>query len=240
MLSGSDEEYVLTIIKQFRERFDTVDLGDAKFLLGLGIQRNVNAGTILLQDAYAKAVLDKFGMADKHPAKTPAKAGPIFIEEEEILSPDEIKFFRSATGSLLYFSRCTRPDITHSVMVLTRRMSKPRPRAMSKLKRVLRYLKGAVSIGNTYSEDVEDGDKLTAHVDSDVLNFAGGPVGWRFTKKTVVAISTVEAEHVAMSKACAKILHFGTCWNRLMRSRSRQPSCSRITLVQCHLVGALK
>ena len=129
----------MTIIEQLKERFDTMDLGDAKLLLGLGIQRNVNAGTILLtQDAYVKAVLDKFGMADAHPAKTPAEAGPISIEEEEILSPEDIKFFRSAPGSLLYLSRCTRPDITHSVMVLTRSMSKPGPRAMSKLKRVLR------------------------------------------------------------------------------------------------------
>ena len=37
MLPGSDEEYVLTIIEQLKERFDTVDLGDAKSLLGLAI-----------------------------------------------------------------------------------------------------------------------------------------------------------------------------------------------------------
>ena len=54
MLSGSNGEHTLTIMEQLKERFDTVDLGDAKFLLGLGIQRNVNAGTILrAQDAYA-------------------------------------------------------------------------------------------------------------------------------------------------------------------------------------------
>ena len=60
-----------------------------------------------------------------------------------------------------------RSDITHSVMVLSRSMSKPGPRAMTKLKRVLRYLKGAVSIGITSREDAEDGDKLTVYVDSD-------------------------------------------------------------------------
>ena len=31
---------------------------------------------------------------------------------------------------------------------------------------------------------------------------------WRSTKQTVVAISTVEAEYVAMYKACVMILHF--------------------------------
>ena len=40
------------------------------------------------------------------------------------------------------------------------------------------------------------------------MYFAGGPVDWRSTKQTVVAISTVEAEYVAMSKACLMILHF--------------------------------
>ena len=108
------------------------------------------------------------------------------------------------------------------MMVLTRSMSKPSPRAMSKVNRALRCLKGTVSIGITYSEHAEDGDKFTVYADSDhvgdqdkgysttgsVLYVAGGPVEWRSTKQTVVAISTVEAEYVAMPKACVMILHF--------------------------------
>ena len=107
-------------------------------------------------------------------------------------------------------------------MVLSRSMSKPDPRAMTKLKRVLRYLKGTVSIRITYSEDADDGDKLTAYVGSDhagdqdkgysttgiVIYLAGGPVNWRSTKQTVVTISTVEAEYDAMFKACVMVLHF--------------------------------
>ena len=38
------------------------------------------------------------------------------------------------------------------------------------------------------------------------LYLVGGLVDWRW--QTVVAISTVEAEYVAMSKACLMILHF--------------------------------
>ena len=33
-------------------------------------------------------------------------------------------------------------------------------------------------------------------------------MNWRSTTQTVVAISTVEAEYVAMSKACVMVLHF--------------------------------
>ena len=49
MLSGDDEERVLKIIEHLKERFETVDLGDARFLLEIGIQRNVK--TILLRRA---------------------------------------------------------------------------------------------------------------------------------------------------------------------------------------------
>ena len=105
--------------------------------------------------------------------------------------------------------------------VLTKSMSKPGPRVMTKLNRVLRYMKGTVSIGIIYREDAEDGDILTAYVDSYhagdqdkgysttgiLLYFAGGPVDLRSTKQAVVAISTVETEYVAMSKACVMVLH---------------------------------
>ena len=70
LFTGTDEDQVSTTIEQLKERFDTVDLGDARFLLGMAIQRNVDAGTILLtQEAYAKAVLDKFGMVNARPRR---------------------------------------------------------------------------------------------------------------------------------------------------------------------------
>ena len=84
------------------------------------------------------------------------RPGPIYIEEEDTLLPEDTKLFMSTTGSHLYLSRRTRSDITHSVTVLTKSMSKPDPRAMTQLKQVLMYLKGTVSIGITYSEDAED------------------------------------------------------------------------------------
>lgn len=106
-------------------------------------------------------------------------------------------------------------------LVLTRSMATPGPKETAKLKRMLRYLKGTISIGITNSEDAEDGDKLTAYVDSDFtedkdgrrsttsvfLFLAGGPVDWGSMKQTVVALSSMEAEYVAMSKASTMITH---------------------------------
>ncbi|CAB1118547.1 unnamed protein product [Ectocarpus sp. CCAP 1310/34] len=223
LLTGEGENKVLSIVDQLNERFETVDLGGARFLLGMGINRDRAAGTILLeQEAYTNAVLDKFGMADARPTTSPSEAGPVSVLEDEVLSAEDTTYFRSATGSLLYLSRCTRPDITHSMMVLTRSIAKPGPRAMQKLKGVLMYLKGTISIGVRNGEDAEDGNVITAFVDSDfagdldkgysttgvVLYFAGGPVEWTSSKQTVVATSSVEAEFVALSKGCNIIKYF--------------------------------
>ena len=63
-----------------------MDLGDAKFHIGMGIHRNVHAGTIILsQEKYARTILETYRMADARPTKTPAEAGPVKIEEDEIL-----------------------------------------------------------------------------------------------------------------------------------------------------------
>lgn len=159
----------------------------------MDIKRERNAGTIILeQEACANVVLDRFGMADSRPVRAPADAGPISIIEDETLPAEETKHFRSATGYLLYLSRCTRPEMAHFVMILTRSMAKPGPNAVNKLKRVLRYLKGNPTIGVTHNEDAEDGNILSAFIDSDfagdsdtghlttgvVLYLVGGPMDW--------------------------------------------------------------
>ena len=59
LLSGSDSEQVLNVIEKLKDRFETVDLGHAKFLLGMGIHRSMKAGTIILsQETYARTILE--------------------------------------------------------------------------------------------------------------------------------------------------------------------------------------
>ena len=168
LLSGLNSEQVLNVIEKLKDKREAVDLGDANFLLAMGMHRNVNAGTFFWsQETCAKRALETYGMAHAHPTKTPARQGPVQINEEYCFSTEDTTLFRSATGSLVYLSRCTRPDFAHADMVLTRSMSTPVLRAITKRKRVLKYLKGALSIGLTSSGDVEDRDGLTAYVDAD-------------------------------------------------------------------------
>ena len=81
-------------------------------------------------------------------------------------------------------------------------------------KRVLRYLKGTINVGLTYKSD---GQPIKGYVDADwggciedrrshtgylfLLN--GSPISWDSRKQKTVALSTIEAEYMAMSE-CAK------------------------------------
>ena len=101
LLAGSDDENVLKVIEKMKDRFETVDLADPKFLHGMEIHRNVHAGTIILsQETYARTIPETYGMADELPTKTPAEVGPVHIEEDDFVSTEDTTPFRSATESL--------------------------------------------------------------------------------------------------------------------------------------------
>lgn len=68
-------------------------VGDARFLLGMGIERIVEAGTTLLtQEVHARAAPGKFVMVDARPVKTPGEAGPVCVTEEETLTQEDTTY----------------------------------------------------------------------------------------------------------------------------------------------------
>ena len=70
-------------------------------------------------------------------------------DEEECINQQQ---YQSIIGSLMYLSVSSRPDITYSVSTLARFSSQPNNQHWTALKRVLRYLKGTVHYGITYTQ----------------------------------------------------------------------------------------
>ena len=113
----------------------------------------------------------------------------------------------------MYLAVSTRPDIAFAVNSLARFNSNPQKDHWTALKRVLRYLKGTINIGILYKQD--DSDKCIGYSDADwagdtsdrkstsgyIFMFSGGPISWNSKKQKCVALSTAEAEYVALSGA---------------------------------------
>ncbi|KAL0433142.1 UNVERIFIED_CONTAM: Retrovirus-related Pol polyprotein from transposon TNT 1-94, partial [Sesamum latifolium] len=113
--------------------FEMKDLGNAKKILGMTIDRDRKSSTIFLnQKTYVKSVLEKFSM-------NTAKATSVSLATHFQLSKNQCPKsnsekkhiervpYSNAIGSVMYLMVCTRPDIAYAVSCLSRYMSNAGP-----------------------------------------------------------------------------------------------------------------
>ncbi|KAK4390183.1 hypothetical protein Sango_2081600 [Sesamum angolense] len=112
-------------------------------------------------------------------------------------------------GSLQYLANGTRPDISFSVSKLTRYTSCPDKIHWGALDRVLRYMKGTVSLAIYYGRfpTVLEGYSGTSWIAKNsesngcsgyVFTLGGGAVSWKSAKQTLIIQSTFEVELCAL------------------------------------------
>jgi hypothetical protein len=212
ILAGKDETKMENVKKELSSRFDIKDLGELSYFLGMSIvQKREEKVTWMGQPAYTQKLLTKTGMIDCKPVKTPVDPGHRLVKASEDEEALDQPLYQSVVGSLMYLATCTRPDIAFAVGMLARFSSKPKRSHWTAAKRVLRYLKGTNNLGILYKGDLgmhgysnadwagdADDRKSTSGY---LFLIAGGPVSWKSRKQSTVALSTAEAEYVALSTA---------------------------------------
>lgn len=98
---------------ELQSSYELKDLGMARFILGMKIDRDVASGTITLsQWAYSKWVLKHFHMAGAKPRSTPLPAGLVLSTDDMPTSKEEIQEmkdipYREALGSLMWLQVAT-------------------------------------------------------------------------------------------------------------------------------------
>ena len=123
MLSGPDDEHVLQIdIEKLKDRFETVDLGGVKFLLGMyaNAQKRArrNHCSIYSRKHTRERFRKRFGMADTTLGKNRLLTrGPCRLERKKVSSTGDTTLFRhAATFSSFSQQFCPRPDVAHAVI----------------------------------------------------------------------------------------------------------------------------
>nr|GEV94332.1 copia protein [Tanacetum cinerariifolium]GEV94421.1 copia protein [Tanacetum cinerariifolium] len=124
--------------------------------------------------------------------------------------------YRGMIGSLMYLT--SRPGFTYAVCLCARYQVKPTKKHLNAVKRVFRYLKGTINMGLWYSKDTSmfliayaDADHAgcqdTRRSTSGSAQFIGDKlVSWSSKKQKCTAISSIEAEYIALSGCCAQTL----------------------------------
>ena len=170
-------------------------------------------------------------MSDSKPVGTPVDPGSHLLKATDNGKALKLQQYQSLVGSLMYLSVCSRPDLAYAVNNLARFSSKPNRSHWTAAKRVLRYLRGTANYGITfvrsesgeclgYSDADWAGDREDRRSTSGYLfQIAGGPVSWKSRKQESVALSTAEAEYIALSSAAQE-----TVWiRRLVTELGNEP-----------------
>jgi hypothetical protein len=214
VLAGRNLERIREVKESLSQKFDIKDMGKLHYFLGVQVVQDQKTGDIWIgQPNYTENLLRKLGMQDSKPVSTPADASQKLVraaEGEEYINQQQ---YQSIIGSLMYLSVSSRPDITYMVSTLARFSSHPTKQHWTALKRVLRYLKGTVQYGIVYTRkssrecigysdadwagDLDDRKSTSGYL----FQVSGGAVTWRSKKQSCVALSTAEAEYMALSSA---------------------------------------
>ncbi|KAJ1530149.1 hypothetical protein ONE63_005080 [Megalurothrips usitatus] len=205
---------ILTLKEKLQESFKIRDLGPIQDCLGVKVCQS-DAGTILLnQEGYIDKLLLRYGLSDCKPACTP-------LQENQHLMPTEVcpnYPYQELIGGLMYLSILTRPDITYAVSYLSQFHHGYSEAHWTAAKRVLRYLKGTKNFslifrkGQPEPVGFADADWGGDHVDRKsftgfVFTVSHAAVSWEARKQRAVALSSTEAEYIALCEASKEALY---------------------------------
>ena len=120
LLACNLEEFLDKLKSDLKSNLDIVELGPAKYLLGIEIKHDHNQHTISIsQHRYIDEMVERFGMADAKPSPT-SMASKHDLSAGTPEDHEEVKDlpYQSLTGSLLYATMATHLDITYTIAQL--------------------------------------------------------------------------------------------------------------------------
>ena len=211
------------------EKFEFTDEGELSKYLGVEIEQLQGGGFSMSQPFLIQCILDavNIDMAVTKSRPTPA-VGPLLSKDEQGPNRKYDWKYRMLTGMLGYLQGTSRPDISMGTHQCARFNAEPKLCHEKAIKRICKYLLATRDKGIIFKPDVSRG--LECHVDADfaggwadgdqsnpesvlsragyVISYAGCPIYWCSKMQTEIALSTTEAEYIALSMAMRDVLPF--------------------------------
>ena len=128
--------------------------------------------------------------------------------------------YQALIGCLTYAMTISRPDVATAVGIMSKFMSKLGQSHWKGVKRVLRYIKGSLNVGLKFDASNQTSVDVIVFSDADwagdiverkstsgyVFQICGGTVSWRSKRQGIVALSSTEAEYIALSFAAQELM----------------------------------
>ena len=228
MFMGSDKELILKKKKEFMKMWDCCDLGEPKEFLGMRITRDCKKRKLVLnQRDYLIKILSRFHHTNAKITHTPLPSSWTLTANISRVDNTLCKQFQSVIGSLLYLMLGTRPDIAFAVIKLSQFSANPSKDHLQKSYHILRYLlhtrnyelvfDGLLDAGfmafcdSDWASDIDDRKSHTGMI----IKLANGPISWVSHKQKTIALSSTEAEYMALSDSCRQLMWLRSLFNEI-------------------------
>jgi hypothetical protein len=224
LIFGRTDEHVKEVINTLSSTYSIGEQGTVHDFLGLRISTDPDGAIHFHQEGLINSILQDLHLSDATPKPTPSV---------HVLHPDgngfpreELWNYRSVIGKLNFLAQMTRPDISMAVHNCARFSARPTSLHEQAVKRIGRYLAYTRSKGLTYRPD--QSHRLDMYIDADfagtwhreyshlrgsclsrsgfVIIYNGCPIHWSSKLQSEIALSTTEAEYIALSTALRDLL----------------------------------
>mmetsp|Transcript_17870 Transcript_17870/g.26381 ORF Transcript_17870/g.26381 Transcript_17870/m.26381 type:complete len:511 (+) Transcript_17870:541-2073(+) len=251
-LAASNIDLISQFSNVLHEKFNTNDLGQVDWFLGIRIYTSSDRHTIQLsQSQYVHNILDSLPIIDDLNT-SPIPMAPTAVLSKS-MSPqcDDDKLFmetvpyRRVVGQLMYLMVCTRPDIAFAVCTVARFLSNPGRQHWNAVLNILKYLKGTPDLRITYKRQGDgppaisgfcdanwatfDVDKRRSHTGF-VFYLSGGPIAWKSKLQTSIALSSMDSEYYAMGDATKESMSLGDTYHEVHQLRQCHDSKKSTTI----------
>ncbi|KAK9053984.1 hypothetical protein SSX86_025059 [Deinandra increscens subsp. villosa] len=190
LLACKDQEEISATKRLLMQGLDMKELGKAKKILGTEITRDRVKGELKMsQGSYVKKILKNYGMENCKPVTAPLAL--------------DYKL----------------PDLGYAVSLVSRYISNPGKMHWLVVKWIFRYLAGTRTLGLLFGQSSQVESQVEGFVDSDfvkdldkgrsltgyLFKVEGSLVSWKAQLQPVVALSTTEAEYIALTESLRRL-----------------------------------
>jgi hypothetical protein len=220
---GPSDQQLHDIINKLRNlKLSIEDQGHPDDYVGVSIKKLKNGVIELTQQALIDSILSDIALGDSKVKAVPAKVSKVLHAHLD-KPPFSLNFgYCLVIGKLNYLAQTTRPDIVYATHQLAKYSSDPREPHVEAVLYLICYLKKTQDLGTRFKPDRDKGFECYCNADFSgnwnrhlapfdpstaksrsgwVVFYAGRPVIWASKLHTQVALSTPEAEYIAMSQS---------------------------------------
>ena len=232
-------------IADIEAEWEVTNISKPTKIIGIKITTNLDLIAISSKQ-YIESILRKEGMDSSDSVSTPLDPNIALVLNPEGEDGSHSNSFARLLGELQYIANAMWPDIAYTVNRLASYTANPSLQHNIAIKRILRYLARTKSHGIVYKANPKH-QNLHGYADAAYGNternksitgyvflMADGAITWCSKKQIATALSSTEAEYIALSESARE-----ACWLRSLYNKLGLLQRELLTLVLGDNKGAI-